>query len=794
MDNPKPEASPDEKFVPITNSNLENPICIKDKLIDERSELDDETGNFYTEVNLKYRYEDTDISGILVVKIKDLNNTAQFIPRYPVGNSAITLRQCLLDDKKIHQRARQLFIPFNISAYDWLGLVVTFNNLNMITKIQYIDSLIDKRRSDRIQAEVFSCKDICVELAILNIETVNGLIQDNEADCGPLIIENLISIARGGRLIAKKVTPLEIRIMRKEHVKIFKPYCPNFDTRQKHNFNKVTSIIARHKCLKNSHSSFNLDEIERINQCVLNIMQIGAQTIRNNLFDAFHAQDRLDEEYIYHARIRTILIKQRKILREEDKIAFINLIAALFNADAQMAMDAPDFNNCNFRLSFHALKAIISPKNIDIRQLEELQTDIKRISVTRSIGDVHLFMQKVLRVIQEKPKDILAEIKKYFSEIVIDKKQFDDFFASTTRDFLFKREVDELFDLLPIVTIRIWRKNNLLESPMATHVSLDTGNIYASLWPPPDNLMKSFNNDLIKIHQDASGSYGRTIKLRSLTTVDIDRSFEKITDGNIPWDAYGSWNCSYFSYLCKVCGDVLDPREGFHNLLKSALSIVSRTNIDEDSEPEEFYKKRHEILNCSGLVLSLMEHGGINKIIELPLLSAKKNKVISALKILTIINGLIWFLYNVVAKSIEGDNIKDGLQAVDPLVRGINYSFLSLLTVTLFVHTPYWIANAIYAYRGIGFWVTPKGVEWVAGKLEDTEKELKLLLQEVEKEKTTDVTISILDKKLDKDSFSNSNSLSTPFLPAYNLDRKNDEENLQPTKLPPKSRKCCVIL
>ncbi len=337
--------------------------------------------------------------------------------------------------------------------------------------------------------------------------------------------------------------------------------------------------------------------------------------------------------------------------------------------------------------------------------------------------EIYFFRKKIIEIIKKyKNKELMDKLRESFSDTILfenfgtDSKMSDE----SLLGFL-KTEI--LYPESLKVTIRIWHRSGL-RSPLSTHTSLETKNIYASLWPGESEgspgVLETLARDLgDRLYHPAIGEFGDTIELYGLNPSSIDNAFNKFKVLSIPWNAYGSCNCTYIAYLCKATLSLCS----FNHSGKLLLHDIYQGDSEQDVD--KFYKKEHNILNCSGLVLCLIEHGGIYQLTQLPLMSAKGNKILLSLMILNYLCmvGYVILLAAVAIKSIiEGKVGVPNVNAEYPDGKYMVYILGGSIGASLIAYAPYWFANLIYECRGIGFLVTPNGIKWLSQKVEVFEK------------------------------------------------------------------------
>lgn len=364
--------------------------------------------------------------------------------------------------------------------------------------------------------------------------------------------------------------------------------------------------------------------------------------------------------------------------------------------------------------------------------------------ITSKFEFIYLLRKKVIKIIKKYEKkelidklreSILDTIRGIVSELKEEEEKANQaikhYSEMSDKDFVEFLKTKILYPASLKVTIRVWHKNEAFQDPMTTHVSLETSEVYASLWHDKfvDNLDEDRSPE--RTSHEPAGECGSTINLYGLSPFYINDAFNKLKARSIPWNVYGSCNCNYIAYLCKITLSLFEP---FFcpSTMSDDICILFCRDLGEmryyrGRDVDKFYKKTHNNFNCSGLVLYLMEHGGIYQITQLPLMSAKGNKILLSLRFLNILclaGYLILSTMAIIKMLIEGKNNLN-MYAEYPDGKYMEYVLFGSIGSTLIAHMPYWFANFIYECRGIGFWVTPKGIKWLTERAEIFEKNQK---------------------------------------------------------------------
>lgn len=202
----------------------------------------------FNNINLSYEYEGQDIYDLLYLRAKEVNvdlTTAGLMSplrlsnRQPQSYFAELLARyldALLEKKPFVEK---ILIPLNLYNLHWVGLIAYLTE-GQVKNIDYINSL---RSAIPTEIEVV-LKNIGKRM--VGVRNLQGLIQKTDgADCGPLVVENLIS-AMGGNFESRDVKEKELKAIRYRHVELLENFRPEeqFYFRQTwgvHSFEYVTT-------------------------------------------------------------------------------------------------------------------------------------------------------------------------------------------------------------------------------------------------------------------------------------------------------------------------------------------------------------------------------------------------------------------------------------------------------------------------------------------------------------------------------------------------------------------------
>jgi len=330
-------------------------------------------------INLDYEYEDSDMLGILGVKLKDLNTSSVFIPDYPVGSSAISLTQYLKEEKTSSVRfgARTLLIPCNIEGYHWVGIIINFNNMNHITRIISIDSMNQESYLRIIKKALEESSTIYPELTELRLEEKIGWVQEDTVSCGPLTIENLLTIAKGNLLIPRIITKEELVEIRLNHINSYEPYCKDFYERQKYNINKIASFQQQYKWLNEAGSHFNVYELQGIIEVIRLIQGVKNPETKQNIMNALRLETEVHKTHLDHVREELFKINNT-IQDEQDRIVFYSLLKKLLGIEPEDMPERSSFVDDDFKLPYEAIKIIVSSIDVNEDELYALQSNLHK--------------------------------------------------------------------------------------------------------------------------------------------------------------------------------------------------------------------------------------------------------------------------------------------------------------------------------------------------------------------------------------------------------------------------------
>ncbi len=256
-------------------------------------------------INPKYEYEDQDVNKLLGLKIQqsDLQNVYYLPPIDNVSDSDVLDNNQLVihlrDDTTRYTHQRSLLVPYNLDGNHWVGIVIHYQDQNNVVRIDYVDSLAGRIPESILRnlRHLFG-QDVDIQL-------VQGFIQQDATSCGAIMIENMLHIANQD--IARSVcSQQEIIGIRLRHQQLLDTWAPeiNFGYRQEHNvrsFSYEAEICAIKELDISEQDEQILQEdqekiIEMITlcdqileDCSSNPALLGHQAIEN----ALHIQSRL---------------------------------------------------------------------------------------------------------------------------------------------------------------------------------------------------------------------------------------------------------------------------------------------------------------------------------------------------------------------------------------------------------------------------------------------------------------------------------------------------------------------
>lgn len=178
--------------------------------------------------DVDYQYEERDINSFLQLRAREEKLDLKLNIIMPsLGDSEDQLESQLkmeylhyakrLSKSKIATQPRNILIPVNLTKiHHWVGIVVKLNRFNQVEQINYIDPL-----GDDIPTVVKKSLEQ-VYGTPLKIVSIQGLIQTDNTSCGPLTVENIISVAKGARINEHAVIKDEIYSIRDHHLKLAK--------------------------------------------------------------------------------------------------------------------------------------------------------------------------------------------------------------------------------------------------------------------------------------------------------------------------------------------------------------------------------------------------------------------------------------------------------------------------------------------------------------------------------------------------------------------------------------------
>lgn len=180
-------------------------------------------------VNLAYEYEDQDMNALLQLRAQEAGlNLRRTVIIAPLNNARTQLQQHLVEERERYRRevlggrspfARTVLIPLNLYNLHWVGLIIRFNAVGQVERIQYVDPLGYgmPRGVEATLRELYGRGIV--------IQNLQGLRQTDGMACGPLTIENLIRVAQN-RLENHDIEEREIREIRRHHINLLERFEP----------------------------------------------------------------------------------------------------------------------------------------------------------------------------------------------------------------------------------------------------------------------------------------------------------------------------------------------------------------------------------------------------------------------------------------------------------------------------------------------------------------------------------------------------------------------------------------
>ncbi len=232
-----------QKLVPLLDLpdwNYEREGTRDKEIINEDNSSQEELLDEDIFVNLNYEYEDQDLNALLKLRAKAAGLDLSYVTiMAPLSGTQEQLKSHLLEELDRYQKrvsagtlpfARTILVPVNLYNLHWVGLVISFNEGNQTSNIQYIDSLgyeIPEEIAKSLRA-IYG-EDIVIQNSF-------GLKQTDGMACGPLMVENLILAAKN-QLEARVTTEQEIKKIRNRHIILLEDAEPElqFYFRQKNN-------------------------------------------------------------------------------------------------------------------------------------------------------------------------------------------------------------------------------------------------------------------------------------------------------------------------------------------------------------------------------------------------------------------------------------------------------------------------------------------------------------------------------------------------------------------------------
>lgn len=197
---------------------------------------------FY-KINMAYKYDERDINVLLQIRAIEMGLDLETNILMPtLGDKAKQLKSELkkeflhysemVSKNKVIPHARSILIPINLTQiHHWVGVVIRLNKFNQVLKVDYLDSTNSHIPSSIKQ----SLQEVYGES--LNIGNTTAFFQTDDTGCGPLVVENLIKLAKGIAGSECVVTKEKMLKIRGHHVFLAEKYSPylGLNYRQKHN-------------------------------------------------------------------------------------------------------------------------------------------------------------------------------------------------------------------------------------------------------------------------------------------------------------------------------------------------------------------------------------------------------------------------------------------------------------------------------------------------------------------------------------------------------------------------------
>lgn len=221
----------------------------------------DSTSSQLLEINSAYWYEDQDMLEILQKGIERLGINTESVQVLPPTDTvfANTLRTQL---QFIDPRYRGfILIPQNLGGYHWVGIAMQITDTEITA--EYTDPLGQTDPLAQMTIPSVVTHTLLVRFPTIQIQPTERLIQQDGSSCGPLVIENLLQMAKRENPVKTEVS--DSRSIRQKHIEWLGGASHTLYERQRQNKNTVATLAEQLGYMNRlSQNQFSPKEYQRI--------------------------------------------------------------------------------------------------------------------------------------------------------------------------------------------------------------------------------------------------------------------------------------------------------------------------------------------------------------------------------------------------------------------------------------------------------------------------------------------------------------------------------------------------